>query len=155
MKKSSGWQQREIRLKMLGRVSFFKDFSGEDRRALVENDTAFIKYNEGDIIIKQGEKSSEIYVILTGGVKIVREEKKDVSLAKLEAGSVFGEIALISKKPRTTSVVALKETVVWKITNKEIVRLGEAIEKKFQRKIIELLIERLDVLNVRLTKLEG
>ena len=61
----------------------------------------------GDRIIVQGEAGDAFYVIASGLVEVVHDGRR---VATLGRGDSFGEIALLSDRPRTASVVAL-ETV--------------------------------------------
>lgn len=66
-------------------------------------------FEPGDTIIRQGTTGNEMYVILDGAcdVKFMQEHGSVITVNKLAEGSSFGEIALVSKVPRTASVVAV------------------------------------------------
>ena len=62
---------------------------------------------KGEEIIKEGAKDDSLFIIISGRVKVVTSHKKhNVELAILEAGDFFGEVALLTKKKRTASIVA-------------------------------------------------
>ena len=62
---------------------------------------------KGETIIKEGAKDDSLFIIISGRVKVVTSHKKrEVELAILEAGDFFGEVALLTKKTRTASIVA-------------------------------------------------
>jgi NADH dehydrogenase len=66
-------------------------------------------YEPGDYIIKQGESPANFYVIEQGEVEVCRsspEHPDGEILALLNAGSFFGEQALIDNRPRSASVRA-------------------------------------------------
>lgn len=64
-------------------------------------------YNNGDIIIKQGDAGECMYVIQSGKVDIVKESKgKEVYLATRNEGDFFGEMALFSREMRSATVKA-------------------------------------------------
>jgi len=64
-------------------------------------------YEDGQIIVQQGELGNCMYVIQKGRVAVVHEgDSADTRLATLEAGDVFGEMALFTKRPRTATVKA-------------------------------------------------
>lgn len=63
----------------------------------------------GDLIVRQGEKGNQAFLIQSGKVKIYAEhDGKAKDLAVLGAGEIFGEMALISEEVRTASAVALE-----------------------------------------------
>jgi CRP/FNR family transcriptional regulator, cyclic AMP receptor protein len=65
-------------------------------------------YRPGDFIIEEGSKGTSAYVILSGTAKVFkRAGNKDVLVATLENGEVFGEMGLIEDRPRSASVKAV------------------------------------------------
>ncbi len=77
-----------------------------------------LKYREGDLIIKEGDYGISIYKIIKGNVLIFQEPgDKEIPLATLGPGDIFGEIAFLNKagETRTASARALEKVVleVW------------------------------------------
>lgn len=66
------------------------------------------KYRDGEYIVREGEFGNEMYMIISGKVKIVKEkEGVETVLAHLGGGEIFGEMALFEEgKPRSASAVA-------------------------------------------------
>ncbi len=65
---------------------------------------------EGAQIVKQGDSGNCAYLIQSGSVLVFSEHKgKQVELARLGLGEIFGELALIFDEPRTASVRALED----------------------------------------------
>jgi CRP-like cAMP-binding protein len=64
----------------------------------------------GEAIVRQGEPGEECYLLRDGraGVLVEREGGGERSLATLEAGSLFGEAALLREEPRSATVRALE-----------------------------------------------
>ncbi len=70
-------------------------------------------YDQGQVIIRQGEPGDCAYFIQSGEVEVLQESDGDqVVLRILHAGDYFGEMALLSGQPRTASVRALTPTKV-------------------------------------------
>ena len=70
-------------------------------------------YQDGDVIIKEGDKGSEMYIIKSGAVSITKETGKgETKLATLSAGDFFGEMALFERTRRSATVRAIGETRV-------------------------------------------
>jgi CRP-like cAMP-binding protein len=60
-------------------------------------------FRRGTSIVRQGEKSPGLYLLLNGAAEVRREGR---SVAKLSRGDFFGESALLLEVPRTADVVA-------------------------------------------------
>ncbi len=72
------------------------------------NFNKIIKFNAGDIIIKQGfEKDPKAYLIISGYCKVVKKQPSLDYITTLEAGEILGEIAIIKEsEERSATVVA-------------------------------------------------
>ena len=57
----------------------------------------------GDVILKEGEESTDAYIILKGEVNVI---KKNEVIATLQENSIFGEIGLVDQRPRTATCIA-------------------------------------------------
>jgi CRP-like cAMP-binding protein len=66
---------------------------------------------------------------------------------KLIGGAIFGEISYISKRRRTTSVIAGGDVIALKIESKKIDALNPAVSTKLKNKFIEVLVDRLETMN--------
>jgi CRP/FNR family cyclic AMP-dependent transcriptional regulator len=65
-------------------------------------------FQDGQVIIQQGEKGDCMYVILDGQVEIVTEkEGRETRLAVSSAGDFFGEMAIFEREVRSATVRAL------------------------------------------------
>jgi len=72
-----------------------------------------LRYEKGELIIKQGDYGISIYKILSGKVGIFRTyEGAEVPLATLESGGIIGEMAFLNKDKdvRSASARALEDT---------------------------------------------
>ncbi len=76
------------------------------------------RFGIGETLFKEGKPGSNAYLIKSGKVKIVKE-KGDTSnrtLAKIGAGNIIGEMALLDDQTRAASAIALEATVAMVIT---------------------------------------
>lgn len=76
----------------------------ESERAKIADVMESKKYSQNDIIIKQGDKidaESYVYFLMSGTVSVVIDDRE---IKQLEAGSYFGEMALITKNPRGATI---------------------------------------------------
>jgi hypothetical protein len=83
----------------------FDDFAEEELVALIERlDLVF--FEPGDIVISEGEPGDSLFVLTTGVLKaFVRNPSgRQVFVRELAEGSFFGEISILSGRPRTATV---------------------------------------------------
>jgi len=68
-----------------------------------------VNYEAGHVVIRQDDPGDYFYVVMEGRCMVTREvpNSKPVRLAELEAGSCFGEEALISESPRNATITLL------------------------------------------------
>ncbi|XP_061253578.1 cAMP-dependent protein kinase type II-alpha regulatory subunit isoform X2 [Bos javanicus] len=73
-------------------------------------------YKDGERIITQGEKADSFYIIESGEVSILIKSKtkvnkdgenQEVEIARCHKGQYFGELALVTNKPRAASAYAV------------------------------------------------
>ena len=73
--------------------------------------TELRSYAEGDIIVTEGERGSSLFLIVSGEVKVFTrgERGEHVPLAELGPGDFFGEVSLLTGRPRTATITAKNE----------------------------------------------
>ena len=137
--------------------ALFEPFNRKDRRSLVEKFRAReVKKNE--IIVREGEKTDGLYVVLSGEVEA---RKGDQVLSRLKEGELFGEISLLSKTPATATVMATRRTSLLRLPREDfdalilshpqiLVLISELSEQRLRRtealtggQVIELTAEEL------------
>lgn len=110
-------------------------------------------YKVGEVIFKEGDSEDTMFFIKEGKVEISKKMgDAEQVLAFLGPNDFFGEMAIISKSPRSASAKAVKETAVIVFNRKQFMTLlktrGEIVLK-----IIEVLIRRLKESNDTINKL--
>ncbi|NGY06326.1 cyclic nucleotide-binding domain-containing protein [Solimonas terrae] len=87
----------------------------------------------GQVIVKQGDAGDFFYVIVDGRCIVTREQpnQKAVRLAELDAGSCFGEEALIADERRNATVTTLTRTHLMRLAKDDFRRLlNEPLERR-------------------------
>ncbi len=75
-----------------------------------------ITYHPDDHIFKEGDEGDCAYLIENGSVELSTLQKKEIiKIGILEKDDLFGEMALIDKRPRMATVTVLEETQVIRI----------------------------------------
>lgn len=101
-----------------------------------------INKRENDLVFKEGEKGTFMFVIIKGRVKVfLGGEKEEIVLATLGKGNFFGEMGLFSGKARSASVKALTDLTLLRITREDIKRLRESNAKLLSEFAIGLCTE--------------
>jgi CRP/FNR family cyclic AMP-dependent transcriptional regulator len=73
-----------------------------------------VDLRQGKVLIQEGDRGREFFVIVSGEVEVRRKGRK---VATLGPGSFVGEMALLSKIPRTATVTAVTPLDVLVITD--------------------------------------
>ena len=120
----------------LAAVRLFATCSRKELRAVAKS-AKIATVKSGAQVITEGDAGNAMYVILTGTARVSRAGRK---LATVGPGAAFGELALLSKGPRTATVVALSDMEVAIITRRKLTRLLEAAPA-FARKLLEALAD--------------
>jgi CRP-like cAMP-binding protein len=104
----------------LRRVPLFSDLPESDLERLsgvIEE----IHLAKGEELFAQGSRGDKAYVIKEGELEILREsEGRNVLLAVRNAGEVIGEISLLQEVPRTASVRARTDTVLFSLSQEDL-----------------------------------
>ena len=99
------------------KISIFSSLTREDI-AKVLGKLEELTYSPGTTIIKQGDEGDAFYLIHSGAVEVVLEGSggRSETLAVLGPQEAFGEMALFSGDPRSATIIAVKETTVWRLS---------------------------------------
>jgi len=84
----------------------FHDFSVEELVAVIGG-LNLLTFERGHVIIREGEPGNSLYMLTSGTVKaFVKRDGKQVPIGELDEGAFFGEVSILTGKPRTATVVA-------------------------------------------------
>lgn len=101
----------EDKLAILQRTPLFRTLN---RRQIEQLEKRFVErtYAAGEKIVTQGKGGEGFFIIVSGEVNIIHEHADGTQavLHPLEAGNFFGEMALLTERLRTASVVATAPT---------------------------------------------
>lgn len=89
-------------------VSMFASLSPAALDGLIEAGRT-LELPAGAIICREGERDGTLFVIRAGQVRIVKQAGEDaIEVARLGAGVVVGELALLDDKPRSASAICVE-----------------------------------------------
>ncbi|KAI9349842.1 hypothetical protein DFJ73DRAFT_760506 [Zopfochytrium polystomum] len=87
-----------------------QDGQDETFLARIAKSLRTVYFVKGDVIFEQGWVGHEMYFIISGSVSIVVNGKQ---VGELRDGAFFGEVALLGDVPRTASIFASSNTVLY------------------------------------------
>ena len=76
---------------------------------IFENEKNTQTFSAGQTIFNEGDSGESMYVVLEGVVDILKQGKV---INSITPGSVFGEMALIDRQPRSASAVARENSKI-------------------------------------------
>ena len=154
--------------RFINTVTFFKGFSDSEKEKLTSRTNCFEKYNNDDLIFKQGDEGSTLFLVLQGKIKLFRlgtikvdegrvslKEEFDKKITTLNPGSIFGEISMLTESKRNVSArVESQQVVLMKITKKLIEKLNHPTQIKFHQQLLLTLATHLDSMNSKFIDLQ-
>lgn len=139
-------EKRAKRLKLerqtLARMPLFRALNERELLRVLQV-TEVMAYPAGDTVIREGEKGEELFIVLTGSVKVMRH---DAEIATLAAGQHVGEMALIRSQPRSATVLAAEASEIMVLRRRdffEILRTEHQLAVKLLWAFTGVLAERL------------
>jgi CRP-like cAMP-binding protein len=89
---------------------------------------------EGQILMKEGDYSTELIAIEEGSADVIQGGDKVASLGE---GDLIGEMGLLSRQPRNADVIATSPMRVIKLTHWEIRRMSEETLNRIKEIVAE------------------
>ncbi|UCH21955.1 MAG: cyclic nucleotide-binding domain-containing protein [Deltaproteobacteria bacterium] len=137
---------------LIGDMPMFKFFSEQEKRDFAAMEHSLLGFNKDDIIIREGDSFTSLYLLIKGTIIITKTAYNTV-ISKLTPGAVFGEMSFLTKKPRYTNVIANEKVLVMKMDDEFFRMVKPEIKDRIKDYLIELLINRLDAMNESLSKI--
>jgi CRP/FNR family cyclic AMP-dependent transcriptional regulator len=113
--------------------ALFSNLSDEEANRLAAFATE-TSVAEGQILMKEGDYSTELIGIEEGTADVLRDDEK---IASLKQGDVIGEMGLLSREPRSASVIATSPMRVVKLTHWEVKRMSDDTVRRIEQIIQE------------------
>ncbi len=89
---------------LLSRAGIFSELTDEEITVLADN-SGFYTFSADEFLYQKGSSETELFIIDTGEVNIIRESDsgRDLVVARFVSGESFGELDLLSMLPREES----------------------------------------------------
>lgn len=110
----------------------------------------------GHTIFREGDSGSQMFLIVEGEVEIRKKttEKSTTTLATLKVGDFFGEMAMVERKPRSASAIALSTCRLLALDQNAFMTLIEQ-NSEFAVRMIKVLATRLRRTNLLVEQVMG
>jgi len=102
------------------------------------------EYKAGDVIFREGDPATELFIIKSGTVEIRLGNRL---LDTLPERSIFGEMALIDPGPRSATAVATSDAVIVPVGEKQFLFLVSRTPH-FALNVMRVLVRRLRTSNM-------
>jgi len=134
-------------LSALGHIVLFSDLDMKEL-VTVANASKHQDYKKDEVVVTEGDVAETLFVIVGGAAAVTRAGKQ---IALLRAGDHFGEMALLSRRPRSATVRCLRNCQMLALERDafyDIMRANSVIAGKFLWRLAQTLSLRLDDLYV-------
>jgi CRP-like cAMP-binding protein len=125
------------RLEELKRLALFSALSSRELQ-IVQGVLHEREYLPGEVIFDQGEAGNALYIVRSGRVLICRQGHPEQPIAAHEAGSFFGELALLDSEPRAAQARAVEASRVAVLFGSDFMSLLEAESHLGNRILVQL-----------------
>ena len=118
-------------------------------------------FEQNSAILKEGQCSGKVFVILRGRVRIISSVALDgrpirPGFKELGPTEIFGELALFNQSPHGATVTAISEAEIAEINAQKLVEFLQSnpeIGCQFYRFLVEVLVARLQKTNQKVLSL--
>jgi CRP/FNR family cyclic AMP-dependent transcriptional regulator len=89
------------------------------RLKLIAYTAEVVRFEPGEVMVKQGDHADAVYIVMEGEAEVwlADAEGHEIHVTTMGANSLFGEIAVIARSRRTTSVRAKGRVTTFKISD--------------------------------------
>jgi len=147
-------QGKKTLMKILQKFELFKNISDAEMLLLLEDSMSIKKYDKEDLVFSMNDRDETIYYVVKGEVGIyIGDLMSPIEVATIQNGNFFGEMAFITKEPRTATVrVKSKEAILLGFKINEDVPFGSEVTYiKIYKNINKLLAKKIADTNSKFT----
>jgi len=130
----------------------FQELDIPERVAMLEGAEQKV-FNDGEMVLAEDLRNDDIYAIVEGEVRVVvGSGEKAIEVARLSAGTFFGEMSFLSHATTSASIIAAGKVEIMCVTQKNILGMIEkdpGFAGRFYRSLACTLAERLRRSNQR------
>jgi CRP/FNR family transcriptional regulator, cyclic AMP receptor protein len=142
--------QHETVVALLDSVDWFSSLTKDEIEELAQS-AKTVHWDLGEIVFEEGDRGEECFIIHTGSVKVLRRfpDGRRLTLARLGAGNVFGELAIFNGERRSATIQAAEPSVAIALDQQRVMSILRSDPEAGVSVIISL-ADRLRATNQRL-----
>lgn len=101
-------------------IPLFSSIPHEEMVGLIQNMKS-TNYDKDQVIVSEGDEGDSLYIVKSGGVRVVTKMKgREVLLATLGEREFFGEVSFLTGRPRTADIIADAPSEILELTRGEL-----------------------------------
>ena len=127
-------------------LSFFNEFADEEVLEVIQA-AQWRTATPGTMLVEEKTTATAFYILVQGDARVCVGDSEVGLLAK---GECFGEMALLSRRERAASVVAIDECTLLCVDSRVLDRASANCQLRFNKIFLQTLIVRLSHSNARL-----
>jgi len=141
--KSDGRRLKEKAHGLISACTLFQGL-GEQQRAQLFDRIHLRDYDAGDTIFSMGDSGASLMAVVEGSVQITvpSPEGKEIILAIMHAGDVFGEISLLDGQERSADARAMTSCTLAILERRDVLRVFDGYPQAYFD-VVQLLCQRL------------
>jgi CRP-like cAMP-binding protein len=135
-------------VRVMREIPLFRELNRRELREVAQT-LEIANYAIDDVVFKQNNPGRGMFIVLSGGVDIFQIDEEDgarLHLSRSEAGSFFGETALLEDAPRTASAIVFDEAELALFSRYALLHLAENrphLGVKIAMQLSQIIAERL------------
>jgi len=138
---------REDRIALLSRIDIFEPLSKEELERLSDSLNR-LELDAGETLFRHGDEGDSLFVVVEGLLDARIDLKgggTEENVGRIRAGEFFGEMALLTGDPRSATLVAATDAVIYEVGREAMMELVEArpeISNSISQAVAERQLER-------------
>jgi CRP/FNR family cyclic AMP-dependent transcriptional regulator len=127
----------------LGKLPLFAGLQASSLEILADSSRS-ISVKKGQFVFLQDDTSEKVYLVRTGLISIILESQdgRKLVINEMRPGDFFGEVGVLTKQPRSSSVIARTDCELLMIPRKTFLGILD-VEPILVRRLLELISARL------------
>jgi small-conductance mechanosensitive channel/CRP-like cAMP-binding protein len=136
-------REQARRLAALARIELFASLDDDERHKIAER-LVHTPFARGDVMTRQGDTAHWLYILVSGEAEVYWEAPSGERrlLTRLQPGSIFGEMGLLTGAPRSATVVAGSDVQCYRLDKasfEDIIRQRQALAERMSHTLAQRL----------------